>query len=379
MKIVLIGEAQGETEAQFKHGFCGSAGAELIKMLGESKFAPSIGIKYPSALDMIAYWTHLRENFGIAITNVFEEHPPENNLGHFFDNTSRDGFMPALVLQNMQGRYVKPEFRHHITELFERLGNWNPNICILLGNPACWAVLHQTKISQIRGTIQKSNHLNLKCLPTYHPSYIMRGAWPDRPIVLADLQKAKLESETPEIKFPLRKAWFNCTLDEIRAWLDLHAEKYSIDIESGYALFSKAEINRMPKKLRYILSSQISMVGFARNEEDAMVIEFMTREKPNLTYWEDKKDEVVAWKLCQQGLAKPIPKIFQNGMYDMNRLIFARMRTNMPREDTMLQHHAHYPEMRKSLGFMASIYCSETNWKQMYGSDQISSLKRDSE
>jgi uracil-DNA glycosylase len=377
MKIVLIGEARGETEDQFQHGFCGSSGAELSRMLSESKLAPNIEIQYPSALDLISYWTYLRENHGIAITNVFEEHPPENNLGYFFDSTSRDGFIPALVLPKMPGRYVKPEFRHHITSLFERLSTWNPNICILLGNPACWAVLHQTKISQIRGTIQKSNHLNLKCLPTYHPSYIMRGAWPDRPIVLADLQKAKLESETREIKFLSRKAWFNCTLDEIRAWLDLPAESYAVDIESGYALFSRAEINRMPKKLRYILSSQISMVGFARNPEDAMVIEFMTRDKPNLTYWQDKTDEIAAWKLCQLGLNAPIPKIFQNGMYDINRLLYAGMKTYLPREDTMLQHHAHYPEMKKSLGFMASIYCNESSWKQMYGADQGDSLKRD--
>jgi hypothetical protein len=285
--------------------------------------------------------------------------------------------MPAFNMPKFPEKYVKPEFRHHITNLFEKLTKENPNICVLLGNPACWAVLHQMKISQIRGTVQKSNHLNLKCLPTYHPSYIMRGGWPERPIVLADLQKAKLESESPEIKFLARKAWFNCTLEEIESWLNLPAESYAVDIESGYALFSRAEINRMTKKMRYLLSSQISMVGFARNEEDALVIEFMTRDKPNLTYWQDKQDEIFAWKLCQSGLSKPISKIFQNGLYDMTRLLYAGQKTVMPREDTMLQHHSHYPEMKKSLGFMASIYCNESSWKQLYGQELGDSLKRD--
>jgi uracil-DNA glycosylase len=52
MKITLVGEARGETEERFNHGFCGSSGAELIRMLGESQFAPNIEIPYPSALDM---------------------------------------------------------------------------------------------------------------------------------------------------------------------------------------------------------------------------------------------------------------------------------------------------------------------------------------
>lgn len=375
MKLILIGEAYGKEEDSFNHGFVGSSGKELVKMLGDSTLAPRIGIPYPSTLDMINYWTYLRENEGIAITNVFEEHPPDNNLGHFFDTTSKDNFMPPLSMPKFPGKWVKPEYRHHITKLYETIKTLNPNLCILLGNCPSWAVLHQTKISIIRGTIQKSNHLNQKCLPTYHPSYIIQGSWPDRPIVLADFQKAKRECLTPEIKFLARRAWYNCTLSEIRNWSLLPAEKYSVDIESGYALFSRAELNRMTQKMRYILSSQISMIGFARNKEDSLVIEFMTREKENLSYWETASEEIEAWKLTQELLSKPIPKIFQNGMYDLNRLIYAGMMTSMPREDTMLQHHAHYPEMRKNLGFLASIYCTETPaWKSIYGSD---SLKRD--
>ena len=34
-------------------------------------------------------------------------------------------------------------------------------------------------------------------------------------------------------------------------------------------------------------------------------------------------------------------------------------------EDTMLLHHALYPESLKGLGFLGSIYCDEGAWKGM--------------
>jgi len=379
IRIALVGEARGQTEDQFDHGFTGASGQELARMLGDSGLAPRLSYNYPGPLEMIAYWRSLRDNHGIAITNVFEEHPPDNDLGYFFDTTSKDGFMPPLVMAKFPGKYVQPRHRHHIETLNTKLKELNPTLTILLGNCPCWAILKQTKISVIRGTIQKSPHLNLKCLPTFHPSYIIQGSWPDRPIVLADFQKAIRESQSPEIKFLDRRAWFNCTLEEIRAWSALPADSYAVDIESGYAFYSKAELNRMTKQMKYLLASQISMVGFARNETDALVIEFMHRDKPNLSYWDNPEDEISAWKLCYELLQKPIPKTFQNGLYDMNRLLYAGMPTFMPRHDTMLHHHAHYPEMKKSLGFMASIYCNESAWKQLYGRGQGGSLKGEDE
>jgi hypothetical protein len=32
-------------------------------------------------------------------------------------------------------------------------------------------------------------------------------------------------------------------------------------------------------------------------------------------------------------------------------------------DDTMLLHHALYPEMQKDLGFLGSIYTNEASWK----------------
>lgn len=375
IRALIIGEAYGSTEDKFQHGFVGSSGQLLAQMLGESNFVPKLNFDHPSPLDLIAYWKNLESNHGIQITNVFNERPNDNHLYHFFDLESKDNFMPPYIQPKFPGRYVRPEYRHHITKLFQKIEELNPNILILLGNPACWTVLNQVAITKIRGTIQQSERFKIKCLPTFHPSYIIRGNWSDRSIVINDLDKARQECDFPEIRRVIRRAWLNCTLDEIRAWLNLPADWYSIDIESGYALFTPAEIKNMTPKMRSILSQQISMIGFARSFTDAMVIEFMTRNSPNLSYWKSKDEEIQAWKLAKSGVERPIPKIFQNGLYDINRMMYAGISTVMPREDPMLLHHALYPEMLKGLGFLGSIYSNETSWKQMYAKGET--LKRD--
>jgi hypothetical protein len=40
-------------------------------------------------------------------------------------------------------------------------------------------------------------------------------------------------------------------------------------------------------------------------------------------------------------------------------------------EDTMLLHHALYPESEKSLGYLGSIYTDEGSWKRMRKTDTI--------
>ena len=59
-------------------------------------------------------------------------------------------------------------------------------------------------------------------------------------------------------------------------------------------------------------------------------------------------------------------KIFQNGLYDISFLWRAYgIGVRGAEEDTMLLHHALYPESLKGLGFLGSIYCDEGAWKGM--------------
>lgn len=396
MKALLVGEAPGSKEQLLGHGFVGTSGQELIRMIGDAGLAPPLKVhcrnchksvvfgrcpscgKYNPASEpeIINHWKSIRSDPGIAITNVFHERPAlnSNNVELFFGTKTEDvdQSLPAYKVGS-RNLYLLRKFRHYVDALIEEIRALSPNLIVLLGNTACWAVLGQTKISAIRGTVQVSP-LG-RCLPTYHPAAVLRGeSWGLRPIIVADLKKAKIESEINYVYRRPRWITVNPTLDEIGNWARKPAPYYVCDIESGWVLYSKVELGRMTKRMRRRLASQISMVGFARGPTDALVIPFMTRETPDLSYW-SLGDELKAWTWVQRVLGASVPKIFQNGMYDINRLIHYGIRPKMCREDTMLMQHSWWPELLKSLGFLGSIHSREIAWKLM--SENGESIKRD--
>jgi uracil-DNA glycosylase len=354
-KIALVGEAWGRNEALFEHAFVGSSGVELARMIGQSRLAPEIDIRYPSQLDMIGYWKKLRLNHGIEVLNVFDSRPEDNEIEEYFTN-AKEGVNTLPPLR--PGKYLRPELLHHVELLWQRLSDLRPNLVIALGNTACWAVLGETKISAIRGTVKISPRLGLKVLPTYHPQAVVKQ-WNLRPIVLTDLEKACREAEFSEIKRIERWVTVEPDLDEIELWSNLSADFYAVDIET--------------------FSGQISMIGFARSFNDAIVIPFIDERKPEWSYWDSKEDEVRAWRLVEKICNSPVPKVFQNGIYDLSYMLRAGLRPSMCNNDTMLLHHALFPEMLKGLGFLGSIYSDEQAWKQMRGkgNNLRTNLKRD--
>lgn len=355
IKIVLVGEAYGRNEALFEHAFVGSSGVELARMAGQSRLAPEPEMKYPSQLDMIAYWRKLRLNHGIEVLNVFNTHPLDNEIEEFF-TTAKEGVKDLPPLR--PGKYIKPEMFHHVERLWKTLEELRPNLVIALGNTACWAILGETKISAIRGTVKLSPRLGLKVLPTYHPQAVVKQ-WNLRPIVLTDLEKAAREAEFAEIRRIERWVTVEPDLDEIELWSKLPADFYAVDIET----FNK----------------QISMIGFARSYNDAIVIPFMDEHKPGWSYWTSAQDEVKAWRLVEKICNSPIPKVFQNGIYDLSYMLRSGLRPAKCEHDTMLLSHSLYPEMLKGLGFLGSILSDEIAWKTMRtrGNNIKTNMKRD--
>lgn len=380
-RVLIVGEAWGAKEEMFKHALVGPTGVELVRMMRSVGFIDKELRAYPSELDMIRLWNDLRDNHipEFYITNVFQTRPPDNEVEVFFGKEG-DRSQPQLKA----GHFILPQFQHHLDALYKLCEVLQPTLIIALGNTPTWALLGKTNISKIRGTVEFSHRVKAKVLPTYHPAAILRD-WSLRTIVLADLQKAKREAEFPEIRRIER--WITChdhrlsgdagrlDIDEIKAWAAGQANFFAVDIESGYALYAKAELNRMTPRMRYTLSGQISMVGFARSASEALVIPLMGRNEPDLSYWRTVAEEREAWRIIMRMLDSDIPKIFQNGMYDISRFIAMGIRVRNAARDTMLRHHALYPELLKSLGFLGSIYSNEMSWKTMY--DTSETLKKD--
>lgn len=355
-KILVIGEAWGKDEEEAGKPFVGQSGRELARMAYEAKLLRNpLPERWLSSKDMIYYW----EASGLCLTNVLALRPPNNNLEALCVSKTECG--PGYALPGLrQGKYLHPDHLPELSRLFAEIQVVRPNLILALGNTACWAVLRTSKISQIRGatsTATQGSAQGLKVLPTFHPAAVLRN-WSLRPIVVADLAKAKREAEFAEVRRPKRMILFNPTIPEIEQWIKdeaLHANIISADIETG--------------------AQQIKCISFAARRDNALVIPFVDLRDNSGNYWDSLADEQYVWRLVRQILELPCVKLFQNGMYDLQYLLHMGIRPRNCLEDTMLKHHSLFPEMQKSLGFLGSVYSAEPAWKLMR--TQSESLKKD--
>ncbi len=335
--VVIVGEAFGEQEELTGFPFVGASGQELSRILIDA------GLRRQDLL----------------LTNVLAKRPPSNNIDLLCGPKKDAGFnYPLLPLR--QGKYLLPEHLPELDRLGAELAFAPRTLCIALGATACWALLGRAAIGALRGVVAHGvgPAAGLKVLPTYHPAAVLRN-WALRVVVLQDLLKAKREMEFPEIRRPQRQVLVDPTLAEIAEWTEeaRHANYLAVDIET--------------------MHKTISCVGFARSRCDAICIPLYDGRYPGRNYWPTLDDELAAWEHIRILLELPMPKIFQNGMYDLAYLARMGLRPRNCLHDTMLLHHSMFPELQKSLGFMGSIYTSESSWKLMRTRRKEEELKRE--
>lgn len=350
-RIVLVGEAWGESEERTRRPFAGESGKELFRMLGEAMLDVEPEL-HCQIIEMQKYgdaWVADRQAWleaaGIAMTNVLAFRPPGNKLELLCDGKKEvgeyAGGFPALA----RGKYLRAEYLPELSRLNQELESWRPNLVVALGNTACWALLQATNIGSIRGAITNTN-TGQKVLPTYHPAGVLRQ-WAWRPIVVADLMKAHREGAFPEIRRPSRRVLVSPTLEEMLEW---EQQTYKM-APSGLAPDVETE------------AGQITMIGFARNPREAMVVPFWDRTKPGYSYWPTHEAEAKAWDCVERLLKYDCQKIGQNFIYDIQYITKMAIRPTRCTADTMLLHHSLFPEMQKGLGFLGSIYTNESSWK----------------
>lgn len=322
--IVLLGEAFGENEEREGKPFVGAAGWALDGMLRE------VGIRREDCL----------------VTNVFNLRPPGGNDIKNLCGSKQDGIpgKPALT----KGKYALAKYAPELTRLQSEIAAAKPNVVVALGATAAWALCDTTGIRAFRGAPLWSASHGVKVLPTYHPSAVNRD-WTLRPIVIADLEKARREAEYPEIRRPDREIYIEPSLNDLLEFeyrYIVPSPTLSIDIETK--------------------GDQITCIGFAPSRERCLVVPFFDPQKRDGNYWPDLATELRAWEWVRRICGLPKRIVFQNGVYDMH-FLWRRYGITCPHaeHDTMLLHHALQPEMEKGLGFMGSIYTDEASWKFM--------------
>jgi len=363
-RVLFVGEAWGQSEELLQAPFIGHSGKEFFRMLGDASVGASQSyasvkkvIYANDALFLAKREEWLRES-RIGLTNVFNLKPQDNKLEALCGPTGKGASfagraLPPLV-RSPKHAYLREEFFGHLQRLGQEVQAAKPNLVVTLGAAALWGLTAALRLpaspgahSEIRGTTQPGTP---KFLPTFHPAYVLRQ-WSARSVTVADLIKAWRESASPDFARPSRNVLINPELADIREWglKHIRGDAYvSCDIETK--------------------GGQITSVGFATSRSEALVIPFVCVAGDSATYrsyWRSASDEYEAWGLVREFLGSPNPKLFQNGLYDIQWLLRRGIAIRNATEDTMLLHHAIHPEMRKGLGFLGSIYTDEPSWKLM--------------
>ena len=175
--IAIIGEAPGAEEVRQGKPFVGRSGQLLDKNLKKA------GIERSACL----------------VANVFRYQPPGNKVAHFFisERKAREmGRKIARELGKFTTGFCLDRYAREIEHLREVLKKQNPRVIITLGATPLWALTGLKGIVALRGVVQTGRLIeNTPVIPTFHPSYILRGNWAAEPLFQQDLEKARQVAE----------------------------------------------------------------------------------------------------------------------------------------------------------------------------------------
>ncbi len=180
--IVLVGEAPGAEEVRQGRPFVGRSG----KLLDEALAAAGI------------------ERSRCIVANTFRVRPPDNKVGHFFASrraAKLGGFGLAEEYGCFASSWCRAEYADEIEHLREALGFLRHYLAkaggkkdmatIALGRTPMWALTGQDGITEKAGKPLPCAFLpEHSIVPTFHPSFILRGNWAKKPEWVSHLAAA---------------------------------------------------------------------------------------------------------------------------------------------------------------------------------------------
>ncbi len=318
-QIALVGEAPGAEEDTYARPFIGRAGKLLDGILDK------LGLSRDE----------------LYVTNVVKVRPPGNKLSRLSEyGLTVEDFIPLLV---------------------EELSSL-PNLKLVMALGACSmeVLTGRSGISSLRGTPLSIIHpqlSHLACYATYHPAYLLRGAWTAIKDVMVDFRKALGElhheaasrGSSPYVFLPKREDFLS-VLSYLEAFSQ--ANSFACDIETQFG-------------------SRISVVGLyspdvlVEDEEEPRSVALVIPFKWGLrNYWTEPEEKQI-WLALRNVMSSNAVKIFQNGVYDLAFLLPFVGLPAPPWFDTMLAHALIDPEAPHSLSYLHSIYTTTPH----YGED----------
>ncbi|MFY9288120.1 MAG: uracil-DNA glycosylase [Alphaproteobacteria bacterium] len=157
--IAFVGEAPGAEEVRLGHPFVGRSGQLLDKMLERA------GINRKDSL----------------IANIFRMQPPGNKVDHFFISRGKAKKEKTGICEKhgqFGSNFCREEFAGELDHLKKTIEKLKPKILIALGRTPLWALTSENGLlSKVGKPLPGTLVPGIDVIPTYHPSFIMRGNW----------------------------------------------------------------------------------------------------------------------------------------------------------------------------------------------------------
>lgn len=250
----------------------------------------------------------------------------------------KDSFAPMYIDKQ---KHVKPtdELRAYWQMMDRELAELHPNIIVPLGREAMFYLTGKSSIEKWRGSII-ADRFERKVVGTYDPQKVVYN-YKNRATSIMDMKRIQTESLYPEIHLPEREYLIEPTFEQAMEFIEecRKADYVGTDIEVQWYKY-------------------VSCIGLAPTPFRAMSIPFIQNTKP---YWNFPQYKAIKKALAQllregdiigQNFHFDWSWLYQEGYEDIN-LVF----------DTMQAQHVAWPELPKSLAYMASIYTREPFWK----------------
>jgi len=170
--LILVGEAPGREEARLGHPFVGRSGQLLNDMLVKAKI----------------------ERKACLIANVFRRQPPGNKVAHFFLSrraSKEQGIEIEEKLGSFGSAWCRKDFAQDIDILKQTIEKQQPLLIIALGRTPLWALTGEgALLNKVGQKLPCRLAQGLIVLPTFHPSFILRGNWGLQPQWLEHFEAA---------------------------------------------------------------------------------------------------------------------------------------------------------------------------------------------
>ncbi len=299
--IVIVGESPGRQEVRAGKPFVGPSGQKL------EEYCARAGID-------------LTECY---VTNVCKYMPSSKQKDLFF---------------MQKGQPTEP-FMEGIIELIEDLLEIKPNVVVAVGKWAMFALTGLSQITKYRGSILESNIITgLKVVPTLHPTYIMHGNWAERVLIIWDLRRALAESKSPEIILPEYDPIIAPSDDQV-------ADLTQLMLDTGQFTFDT----------EWYDADTLACCGFSCKNSWALCLD------PQVPTHRAAIRELLSsncWKIAHNAMfdvvylvraGYPVTTVDKDG----NRII----------EDSMVAHFVSWPDIKKGLDTVCSIYTRHPYYK----------------